>query len=83
MYGTNGRTAIVDLNNHTLQNLPNNVGKEVNGFGYRASDDFLYGFDVTNQNLIRIDATGQGTDLGAHSSCSGCIWSIRLFIYPQ
>lgn len=65
MYGTNGRTAIVDLNNHTLQNLPNNVGKEVNGFGYRASDDFLYGFDVTNQNLIRIDATGQGTDLGA------------------
>ena len=41
-----------------------NTGVNLNAIGYRSTDNFIYGLDIFNFDLIRIDATGNGTRLG-------------------
>ena len=63
---TSGNTTVykveIDANGDaTFNALPNNVGLVVNAIGYRTADNFIYSINTNNNNLYRIDATGNGT----------------------
>ncbi len=63
---TSGNTTVykVEINvngNATFNALPNNVGLVVNAIGYRTADNFIYSINTNNNDLYRIDASGDGT----------------------
>ena len=63
---TSGNTTVykveIDVNGDaTFNALPNNVGLVVNAIGYRTTDNFIYSINTNNNDLYRIDASGDGT----------------------
>ncbi len=63
---TAGNTTVykveIDINGDaTFNALPNTVGLVVNAIGYRTADNFIYSINTNNNDLYRIDASGDGT----------------------
>ncbi|MBR9859852.1 hypothetical protein GYB22_03720 [bacterium] len=44
-------------------NVQGNLGVFVNSIGYRSADNFIYGYDATNRNLMLVDANADATVL--------------------
>lgn len=50
-------------NNVVFQSINGSLNVNINAAGYRSTDNFIYCIDPGNQNLVRLDAFGNGTIL--------------------
>ncbi len=66
----NGTTEFVELvvapsnSAITVSSINNDIGVNINAFGFRNIDNFIYGIDPFNHNLFQVDANGAVADLG-------------------
>ncbi len=63
--GNQGQLSEIDVASGAFVDVGSNAGFSINGIGYRTSDNFIYGMEMSNDHLIRIGAGGSYERLGA------------------
>jgi len=62
--GNQGQLSEIDVAANAFTDLGTNAGFSINGIGYRTTDNFIYGMEMSNDHLIRLGADGSYERLG-------------------